>query len=151
MILTGADLKDAYAQIDSSETAAKQNQVVLEFTSEGAQIFFEATSNYVGQVITIMLDGVEISAPQVKEPISGGTAVISGAFETFEDASNIAALLRGGALPVNLEILSKSTVGPSLGADSLAKSLNASAIGFTILFLFMILYYRYPAPGLVFL
>ena len=144
VILTGADLKDAYAQIDSSETAAKQNQVVLEFTSEGAQIFFEATSNYVGQVITIMLDGVEISAPQVKEPISGGTAVISGAFETFEDASNIAALLRGGALPVNLEILSKSTVGPSLGADSLAKSLNASAIGFTILFLFMILYYRLP-------
>ena len=145
IILTGADLNDAYAQINGNALSESDKyEVVLEFNSEGAEKFFEATSMYTGQTITILLDGEVISDPRVKEPISGGVASISGSFASMEDASNTAALLRGGSLPVNLEILSKKTVGPTLGADSLDKSLSAAMIGFIILFAYMILYYRVP-------
>ena len=145
IILTGADLDDAYAQINNNATSEYQRyEVVLEFNSEGSKKFFDATSQFTGQKITIMLDGELVSDPNVKEPISGGVASISGSFATLDDASNIAALLRGGSLPVNLDILSKQTVGPTLGADSLSKSMLATMIGFIILFAFMILYYRIP-------
>jgi len=144
VLLTGADLADATAQINSSEAASKQNQVALKFTSQGSEIFYRATSQFVGQLIGIYLDGEKISEPQVSGPIPSGEAVISGGFSTYEEAANLAALLRGGSLPVEIEILSKSTVGPTLGSDSLQKSLVASAIGFIILFFFMILYYRLP-------
>lgn len=146
VILTGSDLSDAYASINSNAPANKQNEVVLEFTSEGADKFFNATAAFVGQIIYIYLDDVSISEPRVNEPIAGGTASISGGFVNFEDAANIAALLRGGALPVDLTVLSKQTVGPTLGADSLDKSLSAALIGFILLFAFMIVYYR--APGI---
>ncbi|MDO4733097.1 MAG: protein translocase subunit SecD [Bacillota bacterium] len=145
VILTGANLKDAYAIIDQMATSAMtQNQVILEFDSEGADLFFEATAAFTGQLISIYLDDEEIQSAIVNGPISGGSASISGGFATFQEASNLAALLRGGALPVDLEIMSKSTVGPTLGADSLSKSLNAAAIGFVVLFLFMLVYYRLP-------
>ena len=144
VILDGSMLDDSYAQINNSTTADKMYEVVLVFNDEGSKIFYNETREHVGQVIQILLDDEVISAPRVNQAISGGTAVISGGFSTFEEASNIAALLRGGSLPVNLNILSKTTVGPTLGADSLNKSLVAAAIGFSILFLFMILYYRVP-------
>lgn len=144
VILTGSDLDDAYPTTDPNESPNKRNQVALEFNKEGSKKFFDATAAWTGSIIRIQLDGKDISTPEVSGPISGGNAVISGGFETFADASNLAALLRGGSLPLNLEILSKRTVGPTLGADSLAKSLNASAIGFIILFLFVIAYYRLP-------
>jgi len=145
VILTGADLEDSYASINQGAPAAKQNEVVLKFTNEGAEKFFNATATFVGQIIYIYLDNEVISQPTVDEPIAGGTASISGGFATFEEASNLAALLRGGALPVDLDVLSKQTVGPTLGADSLDKSLNAGMIGLILLFAFMILYYK--APG----
>ena len=145
VILTGAQLEDAYPTINQQATnPAKQNEVVLEFNSEGAQLFFDATAAFTNQVISIYLDGEVIQEAVVSGPISGGVASISGGFETFQEASDLAALLRGGALPVDLDVLSKSTVGPTLGADSLSQSLSAAAIGFTVLFLFMILYYRLP-------
>ncbi|MDO4582448.1 MAG: protein translocase subunit SecD [Bacillota bacterium] len=144
VVLTGDDLEDAQAIIDSTQPTAKQNQVSLTFSSSGTEKFFEATAAYVGQVMPIYLDGVEISAPLVEDPIYNGSAVISGGFETFQEAADLAALLRGGSLPMNIEILSKSTVGPTLGADSLDKSLYAAMIGFIILAAFMILYYRLP-------
>lgn len=144
VILTGAELEDAYAQIDNTTDANSRNQVAFKLNKEGSEAFFNATSQYVGQIISITLDGETISSPLVKVPISGGEGVISGGFSTFEEASDLAALLRGGALPVNLEILSQKTVGPTLGADSLGKSLDAILIGFIILFAFMILYYRVP-------
>ena len=144
VILDGSMLDDSYAQIDSTTTPDKQNQVVLKFNDEGSKIFYRETREHQGQIIRIQLDGEDVSTPQVSGPISGGTASISGGFATFEEASNTAALLRGGSLPVNLSILSKTTVGPTLGADSLDSSLMAAAIGFTILFLFMICYYRVP-------
>jgi len=145
IILTGENLKDAYPVIDQQAmNAMQQNQVILEFDSEGADLFFEATAAFTGQLISIYLDDEVIQSATVKGPISGGSASISGGFATFQEASNLAALLRGGALPVDLEIMSKSTVGPTLGADSLSKSLNAAAIGFIVLFLFMLVYYRLP-------
>lgn len=144
VILTGAELEDAYAQIDNTADANSRNQVAFKLNKEGSEAFFTATSQYVGQIISITLDGETISSPVVQVPISGGEGVISGGFSTFEEANDLAALLRGGALPVNLEILSQKTVGPTLGADSLDKSLEAILIGFIILFAFMILYYRVP-------
>ena len=144
VLLTGAYLDDAYAQIDNTAAVYEQNQVVLQFNNEGSEKFFNATAQFTGQVITITLDGEAISAPVVSGPISGGEAVISGGFDTFDEAADLAALLRGGALPVDLEILSQRTVGPTLGADSLSKSLEAALIGFILLFAFMILYYRVP-------
>lgn len=139
VVLTGADLSNATAQITNNAP-----EVMLEFNSAGAEKFFEATAMFVGQVIAIMLDGEEISTPVVQGAIAGGTASISGGFASFDEAVELAALLRGGALPVNLDILSKSTVGPTLGADSLNKSLVAAGIGLIILLLYLILYYRLP-------
>ncbi len=144
VLLTGADLENAHASINQSAATNQQNEVVLTFTKEGAEKFFSATAAFVGQVIYIYLDDDVISQPSVKEPISGGTASISGGFATFDEAANLAALLRGGALPVDLTVLSKQTVGPTLGADSLDKSLNAGIIGLILLFAFMILYYKIP-------
>ena len=144
VILTGAELEDAYAQIDNTKSANERNQVAFKLNEEGREAFFNATTQYVGQVISITLDGEVISSPVVQTPISEGEGVISGGFSTFEEASDLAALLRGGALPVDLEILSQQTVGPTLGADSLDKSIQAMGIGFIILFAFMIIYYRVP-------
>ena len=144
VILTGAELEDAYAQIDNTKSANERNQVAFKLNEEGREAFFNATTQYVGQVISITLDGEVISSPVVETPISEGEGVISGGFSTFEEASDLAALLRGGALPVDLEILSQRTVGPTLGADSLDKSIQAMGIGFIILFAFMIIYYRVP-------
>jgi len=145
MILSGADLKDAKAQINSSSNnAAERNQVVLTFNAHGAEVFKNATATFYHQKIGIYLDGVLIQEPMVNAVISDGVAVISGGFATFEESAQIAALLRGGSLPVDIEILSKRTVGPTLGQDSLSKSLAAAAIGLGILAAFMLLYYRLP-------
>ena len=135
VILTGAELEDAYAQIDNTKSANERNQVAFKLNEKGREAFFNATTQYVGQVISITLDGEVISSPVVETPISEGEGVISGGFSTFEEASDLAALLRGGALPVDLEILSQRTVGPTLGADSLDKSIQAMGIGFIILLL----------------
>lgn len=141
VILTGADLANSSAMIDS---ITGQNVVTLEFTEEGAKKFASATARLVGQEISIYLDDALLQNPVVNGPILDGNAQIQGGFTTFEDAANIAALLRGGALPVDIEILSKSTVGPTLGQDSLDKSFRAIIIGLVALAVFMIAYYRLP-------
>ncbi len=140
VVVTGADLKTAKAQINSKN----ENEILLEFTSDGAKKFGLATARLIGQPLRIFLDGKMIQEPVVRNAIMDGSAVISGGFSTFEEAADSAALLRGGALPVNIEILSKSTVGPSLGQDSLDKSIAAFIIGAVVLAAFMIGYYRIP-------
>lgn len=144
VVVTGAELKNAQAQIDNTQPENRRNQISLEFTTEGAKKFGDATARLVGQTISISLDGEIIQTASVSEAIMNGQASISGGFATFQDAANLAALLRGGSLPVNIEILSKSTVGPSLGQDSLSKSIRALIIGLGVLFIFMIAYYRLP-------
>lgn len=140
VLLTGEHLKDAQASIRNGANDAIIN---LEFDEEGAVLFEQATRDNVGKPLMIVLDQEVISAPNVNTAISGGKAIIEGSFTT-EEANNLAMLLRSGALPVSFQMLEKRSVGPTLGADSLEKSMKAGAIGLLLVFLFMILYYRLP-------
>lgn len=141
VIVTGADLKEVNPQ---KNPQTNENMVAMIFTPEGAEAFGTATMQYTGQKISIYLDGELIQDPVVNGPILTGEAQISGGFATFEDAARIAALLRSGSLPIDLEIIAHQTVGPTLGQDSLNKSIKATAIGVCILFIFLIAYYRLP-------
>jgi len=144
VIITGSDLANATAQIDPT---TNENEIVLAFNAEGTKKFGAATARLVGQPINIYLDDQLIQSPNVKEPIMDGNASISGGFATYEEAANSATLLRSGALPVGIEVLSKTIIGPSLGSDSLDKSINAAVIGLILLAVFIIAYYR--LPGLI--
>ena len=137
-VLTGTDLKDAQA---STNPQTGQNVVNLEFSDEGAQKFADLTMRNVGRTIAILLDGEVLTAPNVREPILGGRAEITGQ-KTLEEAQNLAVVLRSGALPVKVEIIETRTVGPTLGQDSKAKSEFAFAVGLGAVVLFMILFYH---------
>ncbi|WP_372995765.1 protein translocase subunit SecD [Lutispora sp.] len=146
-VITGNDIKDAKAVYGAqSDTGIQEPVVSLELTSEGAKKFALATSNNIGKIIAIYLDENVISAPQVGEPITDGRAQISGRM-TMEEAADLAMLIRAGALPVELNTLQVTSVGPELGANSFEQSLSAGKIGILLVFLFMILYYR--LPGLI--
>ena len=136
--LTGTDLKDAQA---STNPQTGQNVVNLEFSDEGAQKFADLTMRNVGRTIAILLDGEVLTAPNVREPILGGRAEITGQ-KTLEEAQNLAVVLRSGALPVKVEIIETRTVGPTLGQDSKDKSEFAFAVGLGAVVLFMILFYH---------
>lgn len=137
VVLTGKDLKDAKAQIDQSN----QKLVAIEFTDEGAKKFADLTARSVGKHIAILLDKQVLTNPVVQEVIPNGKAVISGN-RTIEEAERLAILLRSGALPVKVDVLETRTVGPTLGEDSKAKSMQAFAIGVTAIVVFMLLFYR---------
>lgn len=158
VILTGKDVKDA--GISYQQDNPNQPSVSLEMTSEGAKAFQIATSkmsmipappysdpNYEERIkekiIYISLDGEVISAPVVSTEIRNGDAVIEGDF-TIDEAATLAALIRGGALPVNLVEVQTSVVGPTLGINSLNKSVFAGIIGVALILLFMLIYYRLP-------
>ena len=137
-VLTGTDLKDAQA---STNPQTGQNVVNLEFSDEGAQKFADLTMKNVGRTIAILLDGEVLTAPNVREPILGGRAEITGQ-KTLEEAQNLAVVLRSGALPVKVEIIETRTVGPTLGQDSKDKSQFAFAVGLGAVVLFMVLFYH---------
>ena len=137
-VLTGTDLKDAQA---STNPQTGQNVVNLEFSDEGAQKFADLTMKNVGRTIAILLDGEVLTAPNVREPILGGRAEITGQ-KTLEEAQNLAVVLRSGALPVKVEILETRTVGPTLGQDSKDKSQFAFVVGLGAVVLFMIFFYH---------
>lgn len=136
-VLNGTDLKDAKEQTDQNG----QNLVGLEFSPEGGEKFADLTRKNVGRTISILLDGVVLTAPRVNEAITGGRAVITGS-RTLEEAHNLAILLRSGALPVKMNIIETRTVGPTLGQDSKDKSQFAFAIGLGAVLLFMLIFYR---------
>ncbi|MDD3852811.1 MAG: protein translocase subunit SecD [Syntrophomonadaceae bacterium] len=140
MLLTGKNLKNAEARMTGDGQTA---EILLEFDKEGIQLFAAATTANIGKPLVIVLDGEAISAPTVKAAITDGNAVIEGQF-TAKEAEDLAILLRSGALPVTLEILEKRSIGPTLGADSLEKSLKAGLIGLIAILIFMIGYYRLP-------
>lgn len=117
--------------------------VLLEFNQEGTEIFKELTSRNVNKRLAIYIDNVLISAPVVREVISQGKAQISGDF-TVEEAKELARNLSAGALPVPIQLISQSTIGPSLGTISLDKSLKAGIYGFAAICLFLIIFYRLP-------
>jgi protein-export membrane protein SecD len=138
--LTGQYLKKAELEFDQTTF---EPEVFLEFNEEGKDIFKELTSLNVGKRLAIYIDESLISAPVVKEAITDGKARITGTF-TVEEAKSLARNLNAGALPVPIKLVSQKTVGPVLGKISLEKSLEAGLIGFLMVILFMIGFYRGP-------
>ncbi len=143
VLLSGKHLTDAQARVNPNDQSA---YVEIKFDKEGANLFGQATKANVGKPLVIVLDGKVISAPTVRTAITDGNAIIEGSFDAKE-AQDLAVLLRSGALPVSFTVLEKRSIGPSLGADSLEKSLKAGIIGVLAVFLFMLGYYR--LPGLI--
>lgn len=135
--LTGSDLSSSAVVFDQN---TGQPQVQIRFNSEGVSKFAEITQRNVGKPVVIVLDNLVIEAPSVNEPILTGDAVISGNF-TQETAKALSTQLNAGALPISLSVLEQHVVGPSLGQQSLNKSLVAGIIGFITIVIFMIAIY----------
>lgn len=143
VLLTGRNLKDAQARLNSE---TQQGEVLLDFDSEGTKLFAAATTANIKKPLLIVIDDEIISAPTVSTAITDGSAVIEGQF-TAQEANDLAVLLRSGALPVSFEIMEKRSIGPTLGLESLDKSIQAGIIGIIAVLLFMVGFYR--LPGLV--
>lgn len=127
--------------VDSQPTYEQGRPVVsFRFDSIGARKFAQATQQNVGKPFAIVLDGKIISAPVIREPILGGSGIITGGF-TVDEAKDLAVLLRAGALPAPMTILEERTVGPDLGADSIAAGEIACLVGFVLVVVFMVLAY----------
>lgn len=141
--LSGKNLDSAAVEFDPTTGSP---YVALNFNSEGGDLFGELTETHIGQAIAIFLDGEPISTPVVQSAIYGGQAIITGNF-TLEEAKLLSQRLNAGALPVPIDLLSQQTIGPTLGAISLEKSITAAMYGFLLVALFMILVYR--LPGLI--
>jgi len=138
--LTGKNLKSATVEFNPRDGSP---EVSLVFDDQGAKMFEEITARNVNKPVAIYLDGYPISVPNVNEKITGGKAVISGKFN-IPEAKLLTQRLNAGALPVPIELVNQQTIGASLGARSVADSLKAGLIGFIIIVLFMILFYRLP-------
>ncbi len=136
--LTGQYLNKAEIQFDQTTF---EPRVVLEFDKEGTELFKEITSDNINKRIAIYIDDTVISAPVVREAIPNGVASITGEF-SIEEAKELARNLNAGALPVPIGLISQKTVGPTLGKVSLDKSLKAGLLGFFLIIVFMILFYR---------
>ncbi len=136
-IMTGESLKSVMAGLDQINKPI----VVFELDSNGAKIFGEYTTNNIGSYLAITLDKEVISAPQISTPIIGGNGQITGNF-TREEIDKLVVQLRYGSLPIPLVISQSRTIGPSLGQDSLEKSLVAGVIGLGLVLVFMAGYYR---------
>lgn len=138
-VMTGADLKNVGVQT----TQGGGYDVGFELNPEGTQIFKDFTSTHIGQILGIVLDKEVISIPSINSSITQGKGVITGRF-TADEANTLAVQLRYGSLPIPLKVVTSETVGPTLGQDSLRKSLIAGLIGMSVVILFMALYYRLP-------
>lgn len=138
--LTGADLSSAKVGFDQQKSG--QPVVQIQFTADGGTKFESITGANVGKPLAIVLDNQVISAPVVSEKISGGSAVISGNF-TLDQAKNLSIELNAGALPVPVKLIEEQTVGATLGADSVARSIRAGIVGLSMVLLFMILSYKW--------
>lgn len=135
--LTGAQLE--YAQVVFNPTNG-QPVVEIKFDEEGGKKFEEITERNIGKQLPMVLDGQIVSAPFVNEKIAGGSAVISGEFTT-EDAKNLAIQLNAGALPVPIQLVEQRTIGATLGAESVEKSIKAGLVGLGGVLIFMIVMY----------
>lgn len=133
----GATLKNAQA---STNSQTGEWVVSFEFNSAGSSRFAEVTKANVGRPFAIVLDNKVISAPVIREPITGGRGQISGNF-TAASANDLAVLLRAGALPAPLKVIEERTVGPDLGADSIRAGLTSVAVGFAMVCVYMIACY----------
>ena len=138
IIVSGENLIDAQPRMDNQ---TNETVVTFDFDRVGAKRFGRATTKGIGKRLAIVLDGKVISAPVIQEAIVAGSGQISGDF-TFQSATDLALLLRSGALPAPLEIIEERTVGPGLGQDSIKSGLSALLIGFILVIAFMLIKYR---------
>ncbi len=144
-VLSGKHLKTAVVDRDSTG----QIQILFELTDEGAQIFGDFTTAHADNGIppyyylSIVLDKLVISSPHIQSPIPDGHGVIQGSF-TLPEAQSLAIQLRYGALPISLKVETTRSVGPTLGQDSVQRSIRAGAVGLLIVLIFMLVYYRLP-------
>tara|TARA_A100001015_G_scaffold130354_1_gene144606 strand:- start:465 stop:2018 length:1554 start_codon:yes stop_codon:yes gene_type:complete len=138
IILSGENLLDAQPRMNN-----ETNETVVSFTLDrvGAKRFGKATSTGIGKQLAIVLDGKIISAPVIRDTIASGSGQISGGF-TFQSATDLALLLRSGALPAPLNIIEERTVGPDLGQDSINSGIIALVIGFILVILFILVKYK---------
>ena len=143
IIMSGENLIDAQPNFNN-----QSNQPTVSFTLDrlGAQKFGRATTDNVGKRLAIVLDGKIVSAPSINEPITSGSGIISGNF-SFQEATDLALLLRSGALPTPLSVVEERTVGPDLGEDSIKSGITSLIIGFVLVIFFML--YKYKIFGLV--
>jgi preprotein translocase subunit SecD len=139
-VMTGAGLDTVTVQAGS---LAGSYQIAFTLKPDAAKVFSEYTSSHVGQYLAIVLDKKVLSAPVIKNAITDGQGVIEGGF-TNDSANALAVQLRYGSLPVPVKVVESQTVGPTLGAESVRRSLLAGLIGLTVVVLFMGLYYRVP-------
>lgn len=142
-MMGGETLNDAMVSLDQ----LGQPIVVFSFDSQGAKEFGELTTAHVKKLLAIVLDGVVQTAPNLREPITGGRGQIEmggtgDRQKTMDDANVTAMVLRSGALPAELEQLEERTVGPTLGKDSIDKGKFAGLVGAVLVFIFMLIYYR---------
>ncbi len=139
--LKGTNVKKATVQFGQG---TGQNlgapSVQLEFDEEGAKLFSEITKRNIGKQVGIFLDDQILSAPTVQQEIIGGTAIITGQF-TLDEAKNLALSINSGALPIPIKLIEQRTIGPTIGQESIEKSLFAGAVGLLSVILFMVLYY----------
>tara|TARA_B100000780_G_scaffold192976_1_gene135987 strand:- start:945 stop:2498 length:1554 start_codon:yes stop_codon:yes gene_type:complete len=143
IILSGENLLDAQPQMNN-----QTNEPVVSFTLDrvGAKRFGKATSAGIGKQLAIVLDGKIVSSPVIRDAIVGGSGQISGNF-TFQSATDLALLLRSGALPAPLNIIEERTVGPDLGQDSINAGVFALLFGFLLVIIFM--FFKYKIFGLI--
>ena len=143
VVLSGDNLDNALPSFNN-----QTNETVVSFSLDrvGAKRFGKITTNNVGKRLAIILDNKIISAPQIREPILGGNGQISGSF-TFQSATDLAVLLRSGALPAPLNIIEERTVGPDLGEDSINAGVISLIIGFLLVIVYMI--YKYKFFGII--
>src|SRR3954465_15171363 len=138
VLVSGGDLTDAQPGFDER---SGEPIVSFRFNTSGSRKFAQATSENVGQPFAIVLDNEVISAPVIREPITGGSGQISGSF-TVQQANDLAILLRAGALPAPLTVIEERTVGPGLGQDSIEKGELAAYVGSIMVIVFMLVTYR---------
>ncbi len=143
VVLSGSNLINATPSFDN-----QNNQTTVNFTLDraGTKKFARITTNNVGRSLAIILDDKIISAPSIREPIIGGNGVITGNF-TFQSATDLALLLRSGALPAPLTIIEERTVGPDLGEDSIKAGAISLLIGFLLVIFYML--YKYKLLGII--
>jgi len=137
--LTGADLQSAQVVFDSQNG---KPAIALKFTKQGGDKFAEITGKNIGRVLPIVLDGQMISAPRVQAKIVGGDAQITGNF-TIEEAKALSVQLNAGALPIPINLVEERTVGATLGAESIQKSIIAGVVGIVIVCIFMVVSYGF--------
>jgi preprotein translocase subunit SecD len=141
-IMTGDQLSSVVATTDQ----LGKNIIQFELKEEGTQVFRDYTSANINKHLAIVLDKTVLSAPTINSAIPDGKGIIEGSFN-YDTANELAIQMRYGALPIPFEVVESRVIGPTLGQDSLQKSLVAGMIGFVIVILFMAIYYR--LPGLV--